>query len=65
MASIFTIQGASDGKRRKRRKRRSSGLACTLGEHKRVYNPRTKRHTTLECVGKAASRTGWKFVKGR
>lgn len=55
MPSIFTIQGAD--------KPRKGKGPCAVGTCKQVYNGRTKRHAKLCCVGKAKSRTGWKFVK--
>lgn len=65
MPSVFTIQGTDGPKRRRRKKarRKSSGVACTIGECKPVYNPRTKRRLRLCCVGKAKSPTGWRFMK--
>ena len=65
MASIFTIQGAAPGKRKRARKRkpRAARSSCVIGECKTFYNPRTRRRVKSCCVGKNESRTGWKFTK--
>lgn len=52
MASAITLDGPGD---------RRDGPH--VGDCKRVYNPRTKRHVQLCYVGKGRSKTGWQFVK--
>jgi hypothetical protein len=69
MPSVFTIEGTDVGtpRRRKRAKRAKSDLgdaAPQVGDCKTVKNPRTGCSMQLCYVGKAKSRTGWKFKKG-
>ena len=68
MPSVFTIEGTDVGapRRRKRAKRAKAelGEAPQVGDCKTVKNPRTGCSMQLCYVGKAKSRTGWKFKKG-
>jgi len=51
MPSVFTLDGPSADKRKKK-----DGCRC-------VPNPRTKRAALFCPVGKDKSRSGWSFVK--
>lgn len=62
MPSILTLEGPPPKKSRKR-KAKSSGTECRIGDCKPVFNRRTKRSVQLCCVGKAKSRSGWLFKK--
>ncbi len=68
MPSVFTIEGTDIAAPKKSKRPRSSGgLASAnakIGDCKTVRNPRTGCSMQLCFVGKAHSRTGWKFKKG-
>jgi hypothetical protein len=72
MPSVFTIEGtATRGRRSRSRSRRrlgdhASADDTTSGNEncKWVKNPTTGCETKLCFVGKAHSRSGWKFMKG-
>jgi len=62
VASILTLDGPPAESRRDGRDARDTPR---VGDCKRVWNPRTKRHAELCYVGKARSRTGWQFTKSK
>jgi hypothetical protein len=64
MPSVFTIEGTDVGELPTRSKK-GTALAGTDDDNcKWVKNPRTGCEVKLCFVGKAQSRTGWKFEKG-
>ena len=66
MPSVFTIQGPdlAAPRKRGRRRKRAAGATPAVGDCKTVENPRTGCRTDVCYVGKARSRTGWKFKQG-
>lgn len=60
MPSIFTLAGAAAPKAKRSRKAKAG--ACVVGVCKDVRNSRTGKTVALCCVGKAVSKTGYRFM---
>lgn len=62
MPSIFTLSGPSTAPVKAKRARKAKGAACSIGTCRDVVNGRTGKTIALCCVGKAESRSGYKFM---